>query len=257
MENVIGPDVSLYEDDPETPQGIDYVKMLVSAGYVIVRAGQNLWVDSDFKINWREAKLAGLPRGAYWFYDSRAEPKRQAELWVQQHEGDFGELPLFADLEESYMGPYSGWKNWYTFIERLKQLVSGKEIAIYTAYYYWRDNAPNATTQASNLEYFHQYPLWIAHYGVVEPLIPLPWKKGEWLFWQYTEAGDGKLYGTESNGVDLNYFNGDLAALKTRFNLVDAPPPPPGGPPPNPPLPGMPPPPGPLTEEFRLRPSMV
>ena len=234
MANVIGPDVSFYEDDPETPQGIDYVKMRASAGYVIVRAGQNLWVDRDFKVNWRESKLAGMPRGSYWFYDSRAEPKRQAEMWVQLHEGDFGELPLFADLEESYMGPYKGWKNWYTFLERVKQLVNGKEIAIYTAYYYWRDNAPNATTQATNLEYFHQYPLWIAHYDAVEPMIPLPWKKGEWLFWQYMEAGDGKLYGTESKGVDLNYFNGDQVALKARFNLTDAPPPPPPDPDPLP-----------------------
>jgi GH25 family lysozyme M1 (1,4-beta-N-acetylmuramidase)/uncharacterized protein YraI len=227
MANVIGPDVSFYQDDPETPQGIDFVKMRVSAGYAVIRAGQNTWVDSDFKLNWREAKLAGLPRGSYWFYDSRTEPKRQAELWVQQFEGDFGELPLFADFEESYMGPYKGWKNWYTFLERLKQLVNGKEIAIYTAYYYWRDNAPNASTQATNLEYFHQYPLWIAHYGAVDPMIPLPWKKGEWLFWQYTETGDGKLYGVESKGIDLNYFNGDQAALRARFNLSDTPPPPP------------------------------
>ena len=72
MVNVIGPDVSFYEDDPETPQGIDYVKMRASAGYVIIRTGQNIWVDSDFKLNWREAKLAGIPRGAYWFYDSRS-----------------------------------------------------------------------------------------------------------------------------------------------------------------------------------------
>jgi len=226
MANVIGPDVSFYQDDPETPQGIDFVKMKVSAGYVIIRAGQNLWVDTDFKSNWREAKLAGIPRGSYWFYDSRIEPKRQAELWVQQFGGDFGELPLFADFEEDYKGAYTGWKHWYTFLEQLKVLVKGKEIGIYTGFYYWRDNAPNAATQAANLEYFHQYPLWIANYGAIEPLIPKPWTKNEWVFWQYTETGDGKLYGVESNGIDLNYFNGDAAALKTRFNLSDVPPPP-------------------------------
>ncbi len=220
MANVIGPDVSFYQDDPETPQGIDFVKMRKSAGYVIIRAGQNTWVDSDFKVNWREAKLAKLPRGSYWFYDSRTEPKKQAELWVQQFGSDFGELPLFADFEEAYMGPYRGWKNWYTFLERLKQLVNGHEIAIYTAYYYWRDNAPNATTQTANLNYFKQYPLWIANYNTNEPLIPLPWKKGEWLFWQYTETGDGKLYGVESKGIDLNYFNGDMTAFAARFNLT-------------------------------------
>jgi GH25 family lysozyme M1 (1,4-beta-N-acetylmuramidase)/SH3-like domain-containing protein len=220
MANVIGPDVSFYQDDPETPRGIDFVKMSKSAGYVIIRAGQNSWVDSDFKVNWREAKLAGLPRGSYWFYDSRTEPKKQAELWVQQFGGDFGELPLFADFEESYMGPYRGWKNWYTFLERLKQLIDGHEIAIYTAFYYWRDNAPNATTQAANLAYFLQYPLWIANYGATEPSVPAPWKKGEWLFWQYTEVGDGDLFGVESKGIDLNYFNGDLAAFKARFKLT-------------------------------------
>jgi len=227
MANVIGPDVSFYEDDPETPQGIDYVKMRASAGYVIIRAGQNIWVDSDFKLNWREAKLAGIPRGAYWFYDSRTEPKRQAELWVEQFAGDFGELPLFADFEETYKGQYSGWRSWYTFLERVKQLVNGKEIAIYTAYYYWRDNAPNATLQASSLEYFHQYPLWIASYETAVPLIPKPWAAGEWLFWQYSESGDGRLFGAESNSIDVNYFNGDLAALKARFKLSDTPPPPP------------------------------
>ncbi len=227
MAYIIGPDVSFYQDDPETPQGIDFVKMRQSAEFVIIRAGQNLWVDPDFKFNWKQSKLAGFPRGSYWFYDSRADPKRQAELWVQQFEGDFGELPLFADFEDRYNGTYKGWRNWYNFLERLKQLVPGKEIAIYTAFYYWRDNAPNPATQPNELAYFRQYPLWIANYGATKPLIPKPWGEDEWLFWQYTETGDGKLYGVESKGIDLNYFNGDLEAFRKRFKLSDAPPPPP------------------------------
>ncbi len=235
---VIGPDVSFYQDDPETPQGIDFKRMRASAAYVVIRAGQNVWVDSDFKGNWVAAKQAQLPRGSYWFYDSRAEPKKQAELWVQQFTGgDYGELPLFADFEEAYGGPYKGWKNWVTFLDRLKQLVPGKEIALYTAYYYWRDNAPNSTTQAANLNYFKQYPLWIAHYGATNPLVPLPWKTGEWLFWQYTETGDGGLYGVESLGIDLNYFNGDQAKLKARFNLPDVLPDPDPDPDPDPGIP--------------------
>ena len=217
MTNVIGPDISFYENDPQTPQGIDFVKMKTLTDFVIVRAGQNLWADRDFTLNWSKSKEAGLLRGSYWFYDSRANPKRQAEMWVSLMNGDFGELPLFADIEESYNGPYKGWKQWYDFLERLKELVNGKEISIYTAFYYWRDNAPNATTDAQSLEYFHQYPLWIAHYQVAKPSIPKPWGTDEWLFWQFTESGDGQAYGCESKGVDLNYFNGDDAALKARF----------------------------------------
>ena len=142
MGNAIGPDISLYDDNVETPTRIDFAKMRNVADFVIVRAGQNLWADRDFVYNWAAAKNAGLPRGSYWFYDSRADPKRQAEMWVDLMDGDFGELPLFADFEETYGGQYQGWRKWYDFLERLKELVGQKEIAIYTAFYYWRDNAP-------------------------------------------------------------------------------------------------------------------
>ena len=229
MANLIGPDVSFYQDEPGTPQGIDFVKMKKSAGYVIIRSGQNVWIDSDFKTNWRDAKAAGLPRGSYWFYDSRADPREQAELWFSVFDGDFGELPFFADFEESYGGPYTGWRHWRTFLDRMKALVGNREIAIYTAYYYWVRNAPNATTDAANLESFHKYPLWIANYGVTVPSVPKPWSANEWTFWQFTDKGDGRLYGVESLGIDLNHFNGDLAAFQQRFKLAPTTNPPPDG----------------------------
>ncbi|MDP2776455.1 MAG: GH25 family lysozyme, partial [Anaerolineales bacterium] len=221
MANVIGPDVSFYQDDPQTPQGIEFSKMRANAGYVVIRAGQNLWADRDFKLNWREAKLAGLPRGSYWFYDSRADPKQQADLWISLLNGDFGELPVFADFEDNYGGSFKGWKHWYTFIERLKELASGKEVAIYTAYYYWVENTLSARIPAASLDYFKQYPLWIANYGVTKPLFPKPWT--DWTFWQFTSKGDGSLYGVESKNIDLNYFNGNLKAFRQRFGLSDAP----------------------------------
>ena len=200
MATVIGPDVSFYQDNPGTSRQIDFTKMKESAGYVIIRAGQNLWIDSDFGYNWSSAKAAGLPRGSYWFYDSRAEPNQQAELWYSQVGNDLGELPLFADLEENYGGQYKGWKNWYIFITRLKALIGNRqEIGIYTGYYYWLENAPSKQTAPVELEYFHQYPLWIAHYGVTTPSVPAPWSSDEWTFWQYTDKGDGGLYGVESS----------------------------------------------------------
>ncbi len=226
MSNVIGPDVSFYQDDPETPQGINFARMSAAAQFVILRAGQNTWVDPDFKYNWRESKKAGLKRGCYWFYDSRANPKRQAETWFGILEGDLGELPLFADFEENFKGPYSGWGKWYDFLEELRGLAGSKEIAIYTSYYYWRDHAPSPLTRAKNLDFFHQYPLWIAHYKTARPSIPKPWGSNEWLFWQFTESAAGSQYGVESNAVDLNYFNGEHSAFLTRFPDGPAGPPP-------------------------------
>lgn len=227
MANAIGPDVSFYQDDPQTPRGINFIKMRESAYYVIIRAGQNVWGDRDFKVNWREAKAAGLPRGSYWFYDSRIDPKVQAEKWVSMFDGgDFGELPLWGDFEDVYNGPFKGWKNWYNFLERVKELIpAGKEIGVYTGYYYWRENTVGVGIPNASLNYFKQYPLWIANYGTSSPLIPQPWTT--WTLWQFTDNGDGTAYGVESLNIDLNYFNGDANALRQRFGLSNTPIPPP------------------------------
>ncbi len=211
--NAVGVDVSLWDNV------VDFGKMRASAEFVFIKAGQNREPDKNFRSNWNEAKKAGMPRGSYWFYDSRAKPEQQAQLWMELLQGDFGELPLVIDLEETYEGRYLGWKNWRIFIEQLKEMSPGKEVAIFTRQSYWRNNTLNPATQASDIEYFRQYPLWIAHYGAVKPSIPIPWSADEWLFWQYTDKGDGTLYGVESGKVDLNYFNGDLNAFQARFGI--------------------------------------
>ena len=217
VRQIIGADVSFYQDDPGTPQEINFVRMNQTTDFVIIRAGQNLWVDSDFKNNWRRAKEVGLPRGSYWFFDSRADPRQQAELWSSLLNGDRGELPLFLDLEEAYGGSFTGWQHWKTFLDRLRTLVGQKEISIYTAYHYWINNAP--LSQPNELEYFHRYPLWIANYGVAQPLVPRPWAANEWLFWQFTASGEGPFFGVESLEIDLNYFNGDAEAFARRFGV--------------------------------------
>jgi GH25 family lysozyme M1 (1,4-beta-N-acetylmuramidase)/uncharacterized protein YraI len=218
VRQIIGPDVSFYQDDPGTPQEINFVRMNEATDFVIIRAGQNIWIDTDFKNNWRRAKEVALPRGSYWFYDSRTNPREQAELWFNALNGDLGELPLFLDLEEAYGGSFTGWQHWKTFLDRFRALVGQKEIGIYTAYHYWVNNAP--INQPNELEYFHRYPLWIANYGVAQPLVPKPWAANEWLFWQFTASGDGLFYGVESLEIDLNYFNGDAEAFARRFGVA-------------------------------------
>lgn len=214
-----GPDVSFYQDDPTTPKWIDFQKMRdAGATFVIIRAGQNLWEDNEFDISWKASKGI-LPRGSYWFYDSRIDPKLQARKWMQcfADPADLGELPLWCDFEDNYHGPFSGWRHWYTFIEELKRLAPGKEIGIYTGYYYWKENTLAAGIPTASLNYFQPFPLWIAHYGVAEPMIPKPWTT--WTFWQITSKGDGGLYGVESLNIDMNFFNGSLSAFQGRFKI--------------------------------------
>lgn len=220
MTNVLITDVSFYEDDPETPRHIDFANMRSSgvAG-TIIRVGQRNWIDTSFVQSWKDAKQAGLPRGPYWFLDSRATPESQAQLLANSLGLDTGELPIAVDFEGIKDVPNTTGIQLKAFIEEIKRLIPEKEIVIYTGKYYWFDNVGTAM-----YDYFKQYELWIANYGVQTPAIPKPWTT--WLFWQFSEEGDGNIYGTEGR-VDLNYFNGDLAAFKKRFNLTDTTPIPP------------------------------
>ena len=193
-------DISRYQYTPE--KNVDFRVMRNEAAAVIVKAGQGLVKDATFDIAWRDAKAAGLPRGSYWFYDSRVSPKRQAEKWVQFLNNELGEFGMWLDLEEVYGGPYAGFQNWYDFTARVFTLIPNAPLGIYTNFYYWTERT--AMLSKEKLDYFADFPLWIAAYNTDKPMIPAPWK--DWFLWQFTGAGDGHKYGCPSKGVDLSYY---------------------------------------------------
>lgn len=208
---IVGTDVSFWQDDNSTLRKIDFARMKANgAEFVIIRVGQATWVDKDFLDYWHNSKGV-LPRGTYWYYDNKVNPVFQAELYIDQLSDDYGELPMWADFEDSTDGAFGTYKHWHTFIERLKVLTPNKEIGIYTRAEYFNSRVPKTYS------YFTKFPLWIAHYGADKPDIPRGW--ADWTLWQHTENGDGLAYGVESKGIDLNYFNGDLQAFQNRFNL--------------------------------------
>jgi len=86
---------------------------------------------------------------------------------------------------------------------------------IYTAPYYWREFG-------SDNPWWARFPLWIANYYVVKPVIPLPWTS--WVLWQYTPKGDGALYGAESLNIDLDRFYGTPEQFKQFCGGVVSPP---------------------------------
>ncbi len=209
---MIFPDISFYQDDNETLQGIDFAKMATMTDKVIIRAGQNTWIDPDFAHNWQAAKEAGLKRGSYWYYDSRSEPEAQARLWAKALSDDPGELPLHVDIEEKYGGAWAGWRKWMAFVKYVQRHIPNKKIVVYTAPGYWNEFGPSKYYNPIGNAFFAQFPLWIAHYGVDKPLMPKnTWTKA--MIWQYTMTGDGAAYGTESKGIDLNKFLGDADDL--------------------------------------------
>jgi lysozyme len=205
---------------------IDFIKMKASglAG-VIIRAGQNTWEDTKFKINWALAKAAGLARGSYFFYDSRVDPSRQAELWWNLIKGDTGELVHVADFEENYGGAFGKVEHFKAFLQRFQELsgLPNDRIAIYTGFYWWIERVgPDS--------WFARYQLWLASYGSMSAArIPVPWSAINLHFWQYTASGDGPGHGVSSQEIDLNWYCCDLVAYNKRFPLATGEIPPPQG----------------------------
>ncbi|HEY6019628.1 MAG TPA: glycoside hydrolase family 25 protein [Candidatus Paceibacterota bacterium] len=218
--NLIVPDISFYQDNNNTVARPDFMKMKAAGAVaVILRVGQNTWIDEDFVYNYNAAKEAGLLRGVYWFYDSRSKPSDQAALLLGVVGQDLPELGYWLDLEENYGGTYKGWQNWKTCLTLLKS--SRSKVGIYTAPSYWVTNRP----PQNELPFFGAFPLWIANYGVSAPTIPVPWTLDTCWFWQYTSAGDGTKYGVESLEIDLSRFNGTAEDFNRLFGGTVNPPP--------------------------------
>lgn len=216
--SVILTDVSFYQDE------IDFTIMRqAGAKGTIIRAGQNLWRDPKFDQNYSRAKNASLPRGSYFFYDSRVDPIQQARLWASILAGDYGELDHAADYEENYKGPYGGWVNLYKFINefQMKTGLPDERVPIYTGYYYWLSAGKAPLGIPESMAWFKRHPLWLAWYTSNPEYvkIPEPWDNASFLRWQYTASGNGTFYGVGSAEIDLNNHNGDEANFRARYGL--------------------------------------
>ena len=191
--------------------------------FVYIKCSQSTYNDPKFFEHWRNAKVAGIPRGAYHLYDSATPPDKQAEKFFSSLAGDLGELPLALDLEGFTSGPYYGSENWYKFLVRLNELSNNFPVVIYTAYYYWIDNVMDKPA-VQDVTYFAKYPLWIANYKTLTPMVPYPWTN--WLFWQYSEEGLVKGVYDELGRItecDLDYFFGTEQQFQALLNAIQRP----------------------------------
>ena len=210
-------DISHWDDNPQTPNiKINWSLMASKLDGVIVKVGQGLAVDPLYGESWTKSKTAGMLRGSYWFFDNHIKPAQQAELYFALLGNDLGELPLCADLESRKAGPYYKWDSWFVFLSRLRELVGEeKEILIYTTASYWIENTIQMGIKSAQLDWFGQFPFWVAHYDVVTPKLAKPWDT--WLFWQFTKNADGSLYGVEAKSLDLSYYNGTQDEYQKRY----------------------------------------
>ncbi len=207
---VAGADTSHYQHNPS----LDWQKVAGDGvRFAFLKATEGTtYTDPYFKADWAASAKAGIYRGAYHF----ARPSTAAGSAVRQ--ADFfastigpqnarGTLPPVLDLESTGGLSDSQLINWTS--QFLKELAAktGRDPIIYVSPYFWIDNLNNSSA-------FHDYPLWVAHYGVSQPKVPGNWPT--WSFWQSTSSG--RIQGISGN-VDKDVFNGNMTALE-KFALA-------------------------------------
>jgi hypothetical protein len=194
---------------PEQQRAIDFELMKNRAGAkaVVIRAGQDTYADSEFKVSWENAKIAQLPRVSYWFCDKDSSPESQARFYWNLLKNDPGEGFICGDVET---GGWTDGDSYYRFFNELQQ-VSGypdHKIFLYTGYYFFTGNIKWASI--AQRRWFTKFPLWIAAYIdlIYASLVKVP---GGWdeipTIWQQGTPVEGYFAGVWSQEIDKNYWN--------------------------------------------------
>lgn len=194
--SVKGMDVSHYDGTIDWSvahgSGIDFAFVKATEG--------TTFVDPTFATNWAGMKKAGVVRGAYHFFHSNVNPVAQADF-VTKTVGALepGDLPIVIDLEVTDGNPESTVISTATAFLAAVTKATGVTAMIYTS-----------PAFLSDFSSFTGNPLWVANWGVMCPDVPAPWST--WTFWQ--NSATGTVSGVSgASAVDLDYFNGTLAAL--------------------------------------------
>lgn len=157
-------------------------------------------VDDYFEVNWRNAKAAGIPRGAYHFYYFCRSAKEQAEWFIRNVPRDAGALPPVLDMEWNHLSPSCKLRpdaetvkaEMRVFLDIVTRHF-GKKPIIYTSIDFYDDN---------RLDQFGGYDWWLRSVSM-HPHDR--YNRRHFLFWQYT--GTGELPGVTGD-ADINVFFG-------------------------------------------------
>jgi GH25 family lysozyme M1 (1,4-beta-N-acetylmuramidase) len=205
-----GPDISQF-------QGVvDFT--VLKAGFLFQRVADGDIRDTSYTPARVSAiRASGIPFSPYYFArvaspgnqerNGRVEAGMAVHFATSFGWGKPGDLPLAYDFEtlNGQEAPKAA-KHLIQFVKTYEWIMQHKPI-IYT-------NPATAAQIGPHLfvpeqELLASCPLWVAHWGVTAPTVPVPWTS--WTFHQFTATGS--TAGVSGN-VDLNHFSGSQTELQ-------------------------------------------
>lgn len=192
-----GIDVSIHNGS------IDWQKVKNSGiRFAILRAGYGRELsqkDARFEENYRNAKTAGIPVGAYWYSYamSEDEARLEADVFLSVIKGKQFEMPVYFDLEEKKqfdLGKEKVSAIMRAFLERVESA------GYFTGLY---GSASSLKTHTAD-DIKSRYTIWLAHWTQQTDY------SGAYGIWQY--SSDGKVNGISGN-VDLDIAYVDFPAI--------------------------------------------
>jgi lysozyme len=220
---ILGIDVSKWQKE------LDWlIASSAGARFAFIRAGSitltggNCYTDYQFE---RNAEIAPdyFPIGFYWYFRPYHDPIKQANYFCDLIKDKKWKLPPVLDLEEAgNLSPLGVTTAAGTFVLKVKERLNVLPLLYSRAYWLNKNTVPNDLMKLLGL--------WIARYtskgkpwGNILPWPDSPGIKPRdyngWRFWQKSAGGNGrgKEFGAVQPGasvsIDIDYFNGDQAAL--------------------------------------------
>lgn len=170
--------------------------------FVILRAGYGRELsqkDTKFEENYKNAKAAGVPVGAYWYSYamSEDEARLEADVFLSVISGKQFEMPVYFDLEEKKqfdLGKKKVSAIMRAFLENVEK--AGYFVGLY-------GSASSLTTHtADNIK--SRYTIWLAHWTDQTNY------SGAYGIWQY--SSEGKVNGISGN-VDMDICYNDFPTI--------------------------------------------
>ncbi|MCM1269806.1 MAG: D-Ala-D-Ala carboxypeptidase family metallohydrolase [Ruminococcus flavefaciens] len=170
--------------------------------FAILRAGYGREIsqkDARFEENYKNAKAAGIPVGAYWYSYamSEDEARLEADVFLSVIKGKQFEFPVYFDVEEKKqfeLGKEKVSAIMRAFLEKVES--AGYFVGLY-------GSASSLTTHTDD-DIKNRYTIWLAHW------VEKTNYSGAYSLWQYSDKGS--VNGISGN-VDLDICTTDFPAI--------------------------------------------